>query len=99
MNDPVTVKKRNSDYPSIRLFDEVNRLRKRDSLPEFDVCQYGMALGKHFNTEEVPHIAEAVRNLQGQGVELGTPKRKRPGIIEFFSRFKPAPEPIRSLDE
>jgi hypothetical protein len=92
MNDPVPAK-RNSNYPSIKLFEEVNRLRRRDSLAEFNVCEYGIALGRHFNTEEVPHIAEAVRNLQDQGVELRTPLRKRTGIFAFFSRLKPAPEP------
>lgn len=89
--------KRNSHYPSVRLYDEVNRLRRRDSLPELDICQYGIALNTHFNAEEVPHVAEAVSNLQDEGIEMRTPQRKKPGIFSFFERFKPSPD--RMQDE
>lgn len=91
-SEVTNMNKRNSHYPSIRLYDEVNRLRKRDSLPELDICQYGIALNTHFNAEEVPHVAEAISNLQDEGLEMRRPDRAKRSILGFLSRLKPGPE-------
>ncbi|MEW6035301.1 MAG: hypothetical protein AB1529_01695 [Candidatus Micrarchaeota archaeon] len=91
--------KRNSHYPSIRLYDEMNRLRRRDGHPELDPCEFARHIHTHFEVSHVPLVAEAVRNIEEtHGVEFETPKR-RSRLSALFARFMSAPEPPMASDE
>ena len=89
MNQPASAKKPSS-YPSKLLYSEVSRLRGRDGLPELDIYHYALTLQHHYTVDAVPHVDEAIRNLEKEhGIEFASPQRKRTSMFLFFERFKP----------
>ena len=96
--EPATAK-RNSHYPLIRLYDEMNRLRRRDGHPELDPCEYARHIHTHFSVMDVPVVAEAVRNIEEKhGPTFETPRRPS-RISAFFARFLAPSEPQVASEE
>ncbi len=96
--EPATTK-RNSHYPSIRLYDEMNRLRRRDGRPELDPCEFALHMHTHFEVKDVPLVAEAVSNLEERhGAEYETPRR-RSRLASLFQRFVGMTEPLLKEEE
>lgn len=81
------------------LYDEINRLRRRDGLSEADPLEFARKLEHHFVKADVPRVAEAIRNIeQEHGITFQSPKRKGP-VRSFFERMMPLAEAFSRADE